>query len=58
VQERLERFYHGEAEFGLRPREGTQGACAEVIVPIEAGNRASSITDQARKQLKKALSES
>jgi LytS/YehU family sensor histidine kinase len=57
VQERLERFYHGEASFGLRPREGTDGACAEVVVPIRAGEHASSIADHARKQLKKALGE-
>ena len=57
VQERLERFYHGEAEFGLRPREGTDGACAEVVVPIELSERARTLTDHARRRLQKALSD-
>lgn len=57
VQERLERFYHGEASFGLRPREGTHGACAEVVVPIELSERARTLTDQARERLKKALAD-
>ncbi len=57
VQERLERFYHGEAYFGLRPREGTDGACAEVIVPIKATGGTSTLSDQAREKLKKVVSD-
>lgn len=33
VQERLERYYHGQAKLMLKDREGSDGACAEFRVP-------------------------
>jgi LytS/YehU family sensor histidine kinase len=60
VQERLERFYRGEAKLELRARPDQQGACAEIRVlydlatgPIRTGS--GSLREQAREKLRKVI---
>lgn len=57
VQERLERFYRGEAELTLSARKDAPGACAEIRVPFEVATNTppSGLREQAREQLKKVI---
>ena len=54
VRERLERFYHGEAQLALTGRpEG--GACAEFSVPLDFRHRRGSLTAEARRKLEEVV---
>lgn len=56
VEERLERFYRGEASLELRERRDGSGACAECTVPLdETDHPEYGLRKQAREQLKKVV---
>ena len=56
VQERLARYYRGQANLELLPRQGSSGACARVT--IEPGSLdESGLADQARRTLRDVLSQ-
>jgi LytS/YehU family sensor histidine kinase len=57
VQERLERFYRGEARLRLSTRPDQKGACAEVRVPVDVATGAgpSGLREQAREKLRKVI---
>ncbi len=57
VRERLDRFYHGEAELTLTERSDRLGACAQFRVPVDVVRRAQpmGLREQAREKLKKVI---
>ena len=56
VRERLSRFYRGEAELTLSPRQDRQGACARVRLPLDPkGSGQSGLADQAREKLREVI---